>query len=567
MPGSYKDIQALGNAINKIQVFHPFQPNDPRLQPPLRDIQTLLQRRPFDIMHADTPSMPLDNFLNTTEGDEIFITLKIFSALHKLSVQEEMEHEHLWEHDAATWINVFRWAEYLCPLYQAVSCPSDQIDIMGTVIRVLEALITDLDDFKVFSLLVDTLAYLPFRLAADIWEGWPRIYDNGACSLTPKSKTADCVRQSIAILQRIYDLLSCKKEETYPAMRSELLRVARGRPRRLHRIVGRNIQTLIALEDGTGYLLWTQMYFSTQLILLEVGTDDISKTALRSVVDILRHYPAFEKMMSADAFAKVREAAISMLAMLCGHHFTASVDALCLGAFPLCTQIRARFPADDPDNYELLSEMFDNVLFSRRAPDRKIQVTAATRFSLLEEAKADWDRVGKVCCNIDSGECKDGPVCACPCSQALYCSTHCQRAHWTDGEHSKLCPFSEDSDADLPPEPISPKDLRFLVLITRAYVEKHIASIYNPEKGLGACAVDLTGPEPTHTTYALPDPPPVVDWPLVSVQALYRDSSTRKRACKVVLYGGPQMRYRMLNQARFVLPEMRVRIVHDPSSE
>lgn len=589
MSGNHADVRALGDTIHDMQMLGVYDPKDPRVKPNLTKVLKLLRKHPFQVFYADTPLLPLHAFAPSTHGGQMVLALKAFAMIRTLSIQDDLEQERLWDPDLAMWPYVFRWTEYMCPLKDGPETfDSSRFDmavvqtLMDAVVGVFQAFITltDADALAILS----SLAYVPLRLAIYVWAGWPRLYFLEAADMSGNAKR---IRSAMTALPMLSNLLQCSnKAETDPAFRTELLRITAGKPRLLFRLIGRHVETLTALEDGSGYSLWTQMMFAAQLLIpsLGLGIQDIPRIAVRAVVEVLRRYPTFEQSMTPYAAGKMRAQAMLMLSALCAVDPRALMYAIHIGVFPLYARIRGLHPDEDPETYDGMSAMVAGTLVRRKAVDdivasltekpftgfvdldMVIANTTARRCLLIVEAKSDWEHVG-TCCNIMSETCTSTSLRACPCGQALYCSTYCQRAHWTDGEHCRLCPFSEDSDADLPPEPMSPKDLRFLVLITRAYVEKHIASIYNPEKGLGACAVDLTGPEPTHTTYALPDPPPVVDWPLVSVQALYRDSSTRKRACKVVLYGGPQMRYRMLNQARFVLPEMRVRIVHDPSSE
>ncbi|KAL1726837.1 hypothetical protein EV714DRAFT_218560 [Schizophyllum commune] len=114
---------------------------------------------------------------------------------------------------------------------------------------------------------------------------------------------------------------------------------------------------------------------------------------------------------------------------------------------------------------------------SLREDEELVRATAKDRYALLLQAEEQWLSIAR-CCNFK--KCRSSELAslrACPCGENLYCSKGCQRAHWKSKDHRNDCEKHFEGLRESTARVVKAKDIYFLVVIARAYVEANYRRI------------------------------------------------------------------------------------------
>ncbi|TRM55210.1 hypothetical protein BD626DRAFT_638517 [Schizophyllum amplum] len=421
------EVQALGGAIYEIQILEIEDAADARAKPHLNEIRRLLQKRPFDVLLDETPDMNLADFMARKRGDDMMYSMRVFAALRQISLLKGMQNERIWDPDPAIWPHLYRWAEYMSPVYHNIDIdalsPKVRDEIFGLVpglVRVLQC-VTSLPRSEGIAILSD-VGYLPLRIAADLWAGWPRIF--GSSPTTARAQ--ESVRSLVTMFPLLCTFLDCETPETQGALRSELERLTNGRAHGFLRTIGRNVEMVIDFDDESGRTVYTQMNFARQLVTLRMSIEHVPRATISSAVSALRR---FAKSPTSRAAMSIRYSAAGMLLALCPIDPSSLVPAIRLGLFQAFAQIRANCTKDDSAMYKPVLQLIWFAMVQRKAVkalyksrmdpeleippsdimnlyevDQMLLATSAQRYRLLKEADADWEKVN-TCCNAKERNC------------------------------------------------------------------------------------------------------------------------------------------------------------------
>ncbi|TRM63759.1 hypothetical protein BD626DRAFT_583115 [Schizophyllum amplum] len=503
-----ENVTALGNALYSIQSCqnsdYP-KPTD-ALPQHLRVAKRLLKTRPLHVFLDPPPDVPATSYFRASPSRAIttIAALLSLSTLHSVAKDDLRA---LWPFDDSVWACALRWTAYFLPIHRDHSL--DELPylldkgtscfLMIAVLRIFES-ITTLPTEHARELLLSSGNNALCSVVA-LWALWPTIADElNADELRAFQPDLCCSRTFAAV----WNLL--ERDVAQNLIGTHILRLVGGRERRVFRILAAHLRTTLSAGERGRAELNAQLDVIYQVAHKYEWTPQTLPAAFAAaVVAVLDEHLVNSPKTTNACYALLR---IWHFCLLSDHFIT-----LCLenGLFPLLVHIRMVCPScssgvppeaeafDSPGgttggllvligdclNARRAVRGFHEALlkFPARLPpiqlredEQAVISIAQRRYTLLERAELEWESVA-VCCNPSCSSARDVTLRACPCGEALYCSTRCQRAHWDNATHREVCKTFMERSRDNFLGTMRAKDLHFLVAITRAYIEENYAQI------------------------------------------------------------------------------------------
>uniref|UniRef100_D8Q647 Uncharacterized protein n=1 Tax=Schizophyllum commune (strain H4-8 / FGSC 9210) TaxID=578458 RepID=D8Q647_SCHCM len=436
-----------------------------------------LRARPLDIVLAAPPGIPFELYVHTTAGKAICVAFIALKFLH-FSIPAKLDRQ-LWPFDDSIWPHLLRWADYLLPsgyisdIHLCKEARQHVLFRISTVIGITECL-TSLPKEQVRSCLLGGSNDVLHTLVT-LWVRWTDLVP--ALDMGPRE-----VMWSACLLGSVWD--SFEGQPAEDVLRTQIMRVAGGSARDVFRAGAAYLCALSAAgavareRDEIG----EQTTFVAAIIRpYDVGPETLPSSFIATLVTILD-----DNLTAAPDSHNLWVQIFMLLCTLCGHSDHATMLCIKHGLFPLLVRIRSicshcstgvvpygSKQVSSGGATGILMTYIRNTFWSRRAvanfhtayenyaarmpivplreDERAVLDVADRHYALLIEAEEQWSSVAK-CCNY-------------------------MRAHWSTGEHRYLCDVHFASRAGSTCPTVKSKDVYFLVVIARAFVESNYQQI------------------------------------------------------------------------------------------
>ncbi|KAL1663625.1 hypothetical protein GGF50DRAFT_115861 [Schizophyllum commune] len=437
----------------------------------LRLAQRLLHARPLHIVLNSPPACPLEEYVATHKGKEMIAAIVTLQYLHQTTRVGQEEYRRLWPFDDSLWTCLLRWSDYLLPL--------ERYRVLKTLAKVKSAKVTPVLLTAVIGI-IECIAALPdadaqayflsesnsaLHTLVCLWVHWNKV-------ITAYNVTVGTVTECMITLAAAWQVFD--QNVATSLIGTQIMRIAGGGDRGVFRLCAAHLRIL---SMGA-------MYMGVLFHSLDIGPRTIPSPFVSTVFDVLNDFLDAEPG-NHDVWVQI----FMLLYTVCSHSDQALVLAIKHGLFPLtvrvrqlcahCSQASAAL-GDDPQMANgitgALVWLIARTLYLPRAvryfreaktkytsrisniPLRKDEQNlvdlAERRHELLARAEREWSSVAK-CCNPG-------------------------RAHWTtkgDNDHKERCLHSGMQSCRPTLDGLRTKDVHFLVVIGRAYVEANYANI------------------------------------------------------------------------------------------
>lgn len=508
-----------------------------------KEVLSLLKKRPLKILLDGPPDDPLLQFVHKAACKGIVSAFFSFGIIAELVLKGLTK---LWVFDAPeiVWASVFRWIEYLQPTML------NAVDAMASVLEQFACLPADTSRSIILS-----GGYDAVRDIVTIWLHWPRLLG----SLQVRNNVARMLRCT-ALLQALWRVLN-DHEDTQAVLVAELLRASRGDGQRLFRTLASHINLIVAREDEiTGWLnlerlVWTVAALTSFPELRERG---FPRKMVRAAMSAMH----LALVQFQEAFVSAQE----LIAQMSRYDREALLIALQHGLFPMLVRHHRIHPNSDTNLihsliccalvlpaavrrlYRSLKDVDQDTMYHR--DDQALCHVAQQRHALLQRADDDWKMIA-TCSNAICTTSASTALHACVCGEALYCSRVCQRMHWKVGQHRTECLLSPQVN-DGQAAPLRARDLHFLVVIARAWLEENFVRLSEEYAGSFLVKLDLSSVVLNHEVCAMPSTS-TESTRVVTVQAMYQESGSA-RSRRIMFdpeWKRRQVRFRLLTDAHF----------------
>ncbi|KAL1689728.1 hypothetical protein GGG16DRAFT_114718 [Schizophyllum commune] len=557
------DLQTLFGAVSALARSQDEGPTMSALDEAMhiKAAKRALRARPLDIVLAAPPGIPFEVYVHTTAGKELCVALIALKFLH-FSIPAKLDRQK-WPFDNSIWPHLLRWADYLLP---SGYIPNIQLRNehrqhvlfrISTVIGITEC-ITSLPKEQVRSCLLSGKNDVLHTLVT-LWVRWTDLVP--ALNMGPRE-----VMWSACLLGSVWD--SFEGQPAEDVLRAQILHVAGGSARDVFRA---GAAYLLALS-GAGAVARERdeigeqaTFVAAMLRPYDHGPETLPSSFIATLITILD-----DNLTAVPESHNLWVQIFIILCTMCGDSDHATMLCVKHGIFPLLVRIRSICTHCSSGVVPLRSKQVEtggatgimltyirNTFWSRRAvadfhkalekyaartsaiplreDERAVLELADSHYALLVQAGEQWSSIAK-CCN---------PMCvapgatdlrSCPCGEVLYCSTDCQRAHWDIEEHRYLCEVHVATRAGSTSPIVKSKDVYFLVVIARAFVEANyqqiLARLDRKPSGNDIIFVGLpllhdpTIPEVfTATTFEDSFRPDICPHPSISVQVSYQQTN------------------------------------------
>ncbi|KAI5828706.1 hypothetical protein K523DRAFT_373462 [Schizophyllum commune Tattone D] len=489
----------------------------------LRLAKKHLRTRPLDIVLELPPKdVPFEVYIASPAGKTMISALITALYLRQTMVIRKGAYSRMWPFDESIWIHLLRWADYLLPLEGDRTLDSlmkirdfeDTHILFITVLGIFEC-ITSLPKSVARRHFVshDNRALLTLTC---LWVHWPKI-------LKAHHITVATVINFPTLFADFWQVF--EPDTARDLIGSRILRLKKYNLRKLLRLCTAHLRIPSRASDYVSLTpLNSALVASEVSVMRELlheytsGTRTLSHSFVSTLVaildDTLRHSPVHHGAV---------EQIVSLLFAFCTQSDHALIIAMKYGFIPLIIRLRQSSPhrtslhsapEGDPQPLDGMTnaflELFGRILCCPRgvrvfheagekyAPrlsdislgedEKALLDLAEKRHELLVRAESEWSSVAKCCyplCTAAAGV----PLQSCPCAEALYCTSACQRAHWK--LHRRECqkdrhPASETLDV------MRAKDVYFLVAVARAYVEENYRDILSRAAGYTITCTSLS---------------------------------------------------------------------------
>ncbi|TRM57233.1 hypothetical protein BD626DRAFT_412413 [Schizophyllum amplum] len=505
-----ENIKILGETLITIQQIQTSTSSDSTkektIQQHLTIAKRLLRAQPLHFL-LDTPPESEDSSGASTRQAAALVTSDVLATLRVLHYVATGNLRYLWPFDVSIWTCVLRWTDHILPIHRD---------------RLLEDMPSTRDDPHLQSLMVtvlgifDVIASMPKR---DVQTYFLSSSNNALCTLVALwalwptlSEDAERIVEVDLCCARVFYAVWNALEPVVAAdvIGAQILRLVGGRHKHVFRIFAWHLGTISAAGER-GH---TDLRDHIALILpVSRGYELNSKTLPGKVVAVLTAV-LDTHLTDAPSANLVWHQALEVLYALCCRSDHAIVLAIEHGLFPLLIRVRDMCAhcstgappfgseADGSGGVTggIITLMWDRLNIRRavkgfqkgykqyaarippirlRQDEQALLSTAQRRNALLARANEEWPDVA-VCCNPACASDKGSPLRACPCGASLYCSTHCQRLQWDSGTHRDICAnFIQPAYDIITGGNMRAKDVHFLVVIARDYVESNYAYLTN----------------------------------------------------------------------------------------
>ncbi|KAI5891883.1 uncharacterized protein SCHCODRAFT_02277349 [Schizophyllum commune H4-8] len=445
----------------------------------------------------------------------------------RFSTVDKLSHE-LWPFDDTVWTHLLHWVDYIIPADDVpravLLLPSaDARHRVLAFLGVFESVLTLPKEAAQTYFLSGANSALNTLVA--LWAHWPELVSSQ--KMEPEAALW-CPR----VFRALWDIFDSQVAED--VIVPQILRVSGGSARGVFRTCAAILRALSSAGDVAhrGAELGHQATFiGTILNHYDAGPQAVPSSFVATAVRVLGHQIAVAPE-DHDVWALV----LGMLFVLCYRSDHAMMLAMRQGIFHLLVRIRVLCthccsgppprPLDQTCSGGItgaLMTFMRGSLWSRRAvvdfrdaydkyatrmlgitlreDEELVRTTAESRYKLLLDAEEEWPSIAK-CCNTKCVSTDVVSLRSCPCGENLYCSKLCQRAHWKSELHRSDCErnlegsrstylkaqlrplltVAKDSTSHI----LRAKDVHFLVVIARAYVEANYQRIMTRLARLGA---------------------------------------------------------------------------------
>ncbi|KAL1675286.1 hypothetical protein EV122DRAFT_218846 [Schizophyllum commune] len=495
-------IVQLNNALDSIQRCRlPGSPEEGK-QHHIKTAKRLLRSCPLNFLldepHDIKVSLP-------ASVDCRKVIIDALTALKSLQIVADDDLSSLWTFDDNVWARALCWLLSLYPIY-SLSNALDVFDAMQkpeveTFIGVLDS-VTRLSPTDAREALLCNDHHALHLLFA-LWVRWPISMQNLGMN----------VYGSISCQNLMYNAWTC-----FPAVHTEemfvapILHMLSDRPKRLSRLCATHLSIRTSAGDIGRAGVVNQVTLRKILTAhCDMGVHGLSGSYIAALVNSLD-----ENLNSASDSHEIWLCVLHALAETCSRSDYAVVFASKYGLLPLLIRVRrlcddcSKRPVDlsrsnpEVDTTGMVLTLLGDSLLHRRAVKgfRKARSQSATRmpdgplrvdeqavvtlgerrYAQLLRADQKWRAVA-VCSNPKCPNAHGTPVRSCPCGEFLYCSTHCQRRHWSIGDHRVACEQHVARPDYYTVIPMRAKDAHFLAVIARAYVEENFGTILSRVRG------------------------------------------------------------------------------------
>ncbi|TRM55211.1 hypothetical protein BD626DRAFT_531051 [Schizophyllum amplum] len=487
-----ESVLLLGEAIDNKHGL-PGTDTASRMQAYGKNIQQHLKSRPLHVLLKAPPFVPVDEYTVTPVGRVMVAALLALKKLYFISVHPALR--RLWPFDDAAWPSILRWTEYFAPFYSyhtAANLPLPKDEATGHLIMLASLGITQ------------CIASLPKAQAADLllssdnnalssvivlWLHWSRVTKS---PLVEIMYTYEPVMSCPSTFRAVWS--SLEPEVAKDVIGTRLLASVGGKHKHIFRAGAAHLRALLAHGPSANDELKNHILLIEEITCkYPVNSRTFPACYMAALIAVVN-----ARLTNTPGAAKVWVMAVVMILRLCCRGDHAKFLAIEHGIFPTLVRLRRlrEEDCDEPhflDPGENIQRHFGEILelvadmmsypralrgfhaheaaipsVSYRKDEEAILTIAKRRYALLDRAEEDWAR-WETCCNPNCPNPKTSPVRSCPCGECVYCSKQCQRVHWSGGVWPKV---------------MRVRDMHFLVVLARAYMETHYADVLAASRGL-----------------------------------------------------------------------------------
>ncbi|KAL1739370.1 hypothetical protein HDZ31DRAFT_49505 [Schizophyllum fasciatum] len=471
--------------------------------------RNILRARPLHVvLDFPPPELPYDIYALLPTGRAAILALITLQHLYYIAlIGPKDTHGSLWPFDGSIWAYIIRWTEYLLPIHAGQIPPE----------------ILVFEDKRVPQLLVMVAVGL-FECIACCPAPEARKFfldsDNGTAQslvslwmLWPKLSKAVYVQalHSLRFQTVFLDLWQLFDRDVAGRVFGVQIRHLISGPKEAFRVCAEHLRAQAATGDlaRCGDELGRQAALVLAILHeYDLGPQSIPCSFVSAVTTILANELA-DAPDCHDVWAQI----LATLFVLCSRSDHALMLAIKYGIFPMTVRVRqlcTHCSSGAPVLCDGLSitngtcggfvafigtilcfpravQYFHDAqgMFAGRMPtiplredEQELVAFAERRYKLLRIAEREWPLVA-VCCN-PTCIAQDASLRSCPCGEALYCSKNCQRVHLAhDSTHRRECTMNVAAHFGSPRtmRSLCSKDVHFLAVIARAYVEENYSTI------------------------------------------------------------------------------------------
>ncbi|TRM63756.1 hypothetical protein BD626DRAFT_492607 [Schizophyllum amplum] len=511
-----ESVLLLGEAIDNKHAL-PGTDTASRMQAYGKNIQQHLKSRPLHVLLNAPPAIPVEEYTVTPVGRVMVAALLALKKLYFISAHPALR--RLWPFDDAAWPKLLRWTEYFAPIYSyhsAADLPLPKDEATGHLIMLASLGITQ------------CITSLPKAQAADLllssdnnalssvivlWLHWSRVTKS---PLVEIMYTYEPVMSCPSTFRAVWS--SLEPEVAKDVIGTRLLASVGGKHKHIFRAGAAHLRALLAHGPSANDELKNHILLIEEITCkYPVNSRTFPACYMAALIAVVN-----ARLTNTPGAAKVWVMAVVMILRLCCRGDHAKFLAIEHGIFPTLVRLR-RLREEDCDEPhflnpgeniqrhfgEILELVADMMSYPRalrgfhaheaaipsvsyRKDEEAILTIAKRRYALLDRAEEDWAR-WETCCNPNCPNPKTSPVRSCPCGECVYCSKQCQRVHWSGGNHSLVCKHIEQPDTPgVWPKVMRVRDMHFLVVLARAYMETHYADVLAASRGLNCVVGELS---------------------------------------------------------------------------
>ncbi|KAI4520055.1 hypothetical protein K525DRAFT_271159 [Schizophyllum commune Loenen D] len=498
------DIQSLHDALSVIEQQTPdeFAESTAENSSRLKTVLRLLHSQTLHVVLISPPDIPFEYYCRTTSGGAVLKALMAVKLL-RFSMSRKLSRD-LWPFDDSVWPHLLRWADYIIPTHHVphalMRMPKAEANYrVSAVLGLFECLVSlpKMEAQRYFTA-GDNDA---LHTLVTLWVHWPEIFSSqqleiGAMLWCP------------GIFRAVWNVFDSQVAED--VMGTQLLRESGGSAKGVFRTCAAMLRALSSTGSiaREGNELGQQATFVLTLIShYKFNPQTVPNSFISTAATIL-----YDNLIAAPDNHDVWCLLFLLLFQLCSRSDHATMLGIKYGMYPILIRIRelcshcSSGPPPPPTDQSYTGGMTGTLLsfirgsfWSRRAvadfheacdkyaarmpaiplreDEELVRATAKDRYALLLQAEEQWPSIAR-CCNFK--KCRSSELAslrACPCGENLYCSKECQRAHWKSKGHRNDCEKHFEGLRESTARAVKAKDIYFLVVIARAYVEANYRRI------------------------------------------------------------------------------------------